>query len=146
MTKLSKYYSRTDLTDVYACATMVDPSLKFSYWEEQDWETNIIEAQISQCKRSFSLFLTDYYAHELSTSDSSEALAFRVGTAIPTTGTFSSNDGIENYNVDDSNNDEDEDEDDDNIIGISKKKTKTKPEKTEKSVFGWICVILTAIK
>ncbi|KAG2228397.1 hypothetical protein INT48_002075, partial [Thamnidium elegans] len=31
MSKLSKYYSRTDLTDVYACATMVDPSLKFSY-------------------------------------------------------------------------------------------------------------------
>ncbi|KAG2228607.1 hypothetical protein INT48_006894 [Thamnidium elegans] len=96
MTKLSKYYSRTDLTDVYACATMVDPSLKFSYWYvdifsraiiiliEQDWETNIIEAQISQCKRSFSLFLTDYYAHELSTSDSSEALAFRVGTGKPT--------------------------------------------------------------
>ncbi|KAI8077663.1 hypothetical protein BDF21DRAFT_400096 [Thamnidium elegans] len=82
MNKLSKYYSRTDLTNVYVCATIVDPSLKFSYWKEQELETNIIEAQILQRKKSFSLFLTGYYAHELHTSDSSEVLAFRVGAAI----------------------------------------------------------------
>lgn len=101
ITKLSKYYSRTDRTDVYACATMVDPSLKFSYWylyiilckyycngqaylsvtffrKEQEWETDIIEEQISRCEKSFSSFLADYYTHELCTSDSSEALAFRI--------------------------------------------------------------------
>ncbi|KAI9243075.1 hypothetical protein EDC94DRAFT_591179 [Helicostylum pulchrum] len=101
ITKLSKYYSRTDRTDVYACATMVDPSLKFSYWylyiilckyycngqaylsvtffrKVQEWETDIIEEQISRCEKSFSSFLADYYTHELRTSNSSEALAFRI--------------------------------------------------------------------
>ena len=30
--ELSKYYSKTDLTSVYANSTLVDPGLKFSYW------------------------------------------------------------------------------------------------------------------
>jgi hypothetical protein len=30
--KLSKYYSRTDLSKIFACSTFLDPALKCDYW------------------------------------------------------------------------------------------------------------------
>jgi hypothetical protein len=37
--KLTNYYSKTDDSNVYAIATAMDPRLKYSYWEENEWES-----------------------------------------------------------------------------------------------------------
>ena len=36
--KLQGYYARTDQTTVYAVATAMDPSLKYQYWIDEEWE------------------------------------------------------------------------------------------------------------
>lgn len=36
--KLVRYYSRTDMTEVYAVATALDPRLKFRWWRRHGWE------------------------------------------------------------------------------------------------------------
>jgi hypothetical protein len=39
--KLLKYYSKTDLTPVYAVATAMDPRMRFNWWRAQGWEEYI---------------------------------------------------------------------------------------------------------
>ncbi|KAF9540501.1 hypothetical protein BGW38_009869, partial [Lunasporangiospora selenospora] len=36
--KMLKYYAETDLTPIYSIATAMHPNMRFSYWNEQDWE------------------------------------------------------------------------------------------------------------
>lgn len=36
--KLTRYYGKTDESCVYAIATAMDPTMKFEYWEDEEWE------------------------------------------------------------------------------------------------------------
>ena len=40
-TKLKKYYSRTDDSNVYSIAVAMDPTLRYNYWIKEGW--NMIE-------------------------------------------------------------------------------------------------------
>ncbi|KAL0582424.1 hypothetical protein ABG067_007725 [Albugo candida] len=63
--KLSKYYGKTDLTDVYTCATALDPELKFENWEIEEWEEDIIEKQKKIVEDSWKSYLYNYYEEEI---------------------------------------------------------------------------------
>lgn len=54
--KLQEYYSRTDLSNVYAVATALDPCLKFNYWSEKGWEQEYVDEAISKVKTEWDKF------------------------------------------------------------------------------------------
>jgi hypothetical protein len=59
--KLSKYYSKYDLSEVYTCATVLDHMLKFEYWSIEQWVDDIIESQKQIFKTSWENYLRMHY-------------------------------------------------------------------------------------
>ena len=73
--KLSLYYQKTDQTYIFACSTLLDCSLKFNYWRDEDWEARVILDQENACVDSFRLFLYSYFNKQQSFSSVGESTA-----------------------------------------------------------------------
>lgn len=84
--KLSLYYQKTDQTYIFACSTMLDCSLKFNYWRDEDWEARVILDQENTCVKSFKSFLYYYFSKQQSFSAVDESAATE---SLPTAATSS---------------------------------------------------------
>jgi hypothetical protein len=97
--KLLLDYQKTDQNYIFTCSAMLDGSLKFNYWRDEDWEARIILDQESACVDSFKLFLYYYFNKQQSflsvgesaaTLSSSLAAAESLSTATTSTPTLPS--------------------------------------------------------
>ncbi|GAA5811624.1 hypothetical protein MFLAVUS_005064 [Mucor flavus] len=59
--KLAKYYNKTDDSPVFACSTMCDVMLKFSYWRLEDWGDDLCQRQQLVCGEYYKAFLYNFY-------------------------------------------------------------------------------------
>lgn len=84
--KLSLYYQKTDQTYIFACSTMLDCSLKFNYWRDEDWEARVILDQENTYVKSFKSFLYYYFNKQQSFSPAGESAATE---SLPTATTSS---------------------------------------------------------
>lgn len=53
---MQQYYGKTDESNVYAIATVLDPFLKNKYWEEEQWEEHYITEAMMKVQNEWVAF------------------------------------------------------------------------------------------